>query len=565
MRGAIMNVTRLKKPCNFVFAVFVVSSPALSRVAWCMSAQAATAPADRAAQQAGAPVFRDLGNFHRKVSTTSADAQRYFDQGITLVYAFNHAEAIRSFREAARLDPNCAMAWWGVALAYGPNINKPMDPADAPKAWEAVKNARERMTGASDVEKALVEAVSKRYAEQAPADRVPLDHAYADAMRELVKQFPDDLDVATLFAESLMDLSPWDYWTKDARPKPETQEMLAALESVIKRSDNHPGANHYYIHAVEAVEPGKAIASADRLLHFAPGAGHLVHMPAHIYLRLGLYREASLSNELASKADQSYIAQCNAQGFYPATYYPHNVHFLWYTNAMEGRSAASMAAAKEIAKHAGHMKLSEAERLAPLVSLVQVRFGKWDEVLAQPMPPEDRKFGTAMWHYTRGLALAATDKADDAEKELAALKPIAETPDFKAKDDPNLPAAVLVNIAVHDLAAQIAAKKGDHDTAVSQLTEAVKVEDALPYMEPPYAYMPMRHGLGAALLVAGKPADAEQVYREDLKRIPNNGWSLFGLAQSLRAQGKADAADAVQRQFEQAWIRSDVKLTSSRF
>jgi tetratricopeptide (TPR) repeat protein len=380
----------------------------------------------------------------------------------------------------------------------------------------------------------------------------------------LVKQFPDDLDAATLFAESLMDLSPWDYWTKDARPKPETQEMLAALESVIKRSDNHPGANHYYIHAVEAVEPQKALASADRLLNFAPGAGHLVHMPAHIYLRLGLYREATVANELASKADQSYIAQCNAQGFYPATYYPHNVHFLWYTNAMEGRSAASMAAAKEIAKHAGHMKLSEAERLAPLVSLVQVRFGKWDDVLARPMPPEDRKFESAMWHYTRGLARAATGKTEDAEKELAALKPIAETPDFKAKDDPNLPAAVIVNIAVHDLTAQIAAKKGDHDTAIAQLTEAVKIEDALPYMEPPYAYMPMRHGLGAALLAASKPADAGQVYREDLKRNPNNGWSLFGLAQSLRAEGKADAADAVQRQFEQAWIRADVKITSSR-
>jgi tetratricopeptide (TPR) repeat protein len=546
-----------------VLVLFLVYGVALSGVSSFMSAKAA--PADGAApQQAGAPVFRDLGNYHRKVSTSSEAAQRYFDQGFTLIYAFNHAEAIRSFREAARLDPSCAMAWWGVALAYGPNINKPMDPADAPKAWEAVKNARERLSGTSDVEKALIEAVSKRYAETAPADRAPLDHAYADAMRELVKQFPDDLDAATLFAESLMDLSPWDYWTKDARPKPETQEMLAALESVIKRSDNHPGANHYYIHAVEAVEPAKALASADRLLHFAPGAGHLVHMPAHIYLRLGLYREASLSNELASKADQSYIAQCNAQGFYPATYYPHNVHFLWYTNAMEGRSAASMAAAKEIAKHAGHMKLSEAERLAPLVSLVQVRFGKWDDVLAAPVPPEDHKFESAMSHYTRGLAFAATGKTDDAEKELAPLKAAAETPDFKAKDDPHLPAAAIVNVAVHDLTAQIAAKKGDHDTAIAQLTEAVNVEDALPYMEPPYAYMPMRHGLGAALLAAGKAADAEQVYREDLKRHPNNGWSLFGLAQSLRTQGKSDAADAVQRQFEQAWIRSDVKITSSR-
>jgi tetratricopeptide (TPR) repeat protein len=557
-----MNVNRLKQ--LGVFVLFFLYGTTLSNVSSCMSARAA-APADAPAQpQPGAPVFRDLGNYQRKVSTASADAQRYFDQGLTLIYAFNHAEAIRSFREAARLDPNCAMAWWGVALAYGPNINKPMDPGDAPKAWEAVTNARERMSGASDVEKAFIDAVSKRYAEQAPADRVPLDRAYADAMRELVKQFPDDLDAATLFAESLMDLSPWDYWAKDAQPKPETREVLAALESVIKRNDNHPGANHYYIHAVEAVTPEKALASADRLLHFAPGAGHLVHMPAHIYLRMGLYREATVANELASRADQSYITQCNAQGFYPATYYPHNVHFLWYTNAMEGRSAASMAAAKEIAKHAGHMKLSEAERLAPLLSMVQVRFGKWDDVLAQPVPPEDRKFESAMSHYARGLALTATGKPEEAEKELTPLKAIAATPDFKAKDDPNLPAAVLVNIAVHDLTAQIAAKKGDHATAVAQLTEAVQVEDTLPYMEPPYAYMPMRHALGAALIAAGKPADAEPVYREDLKRSPNNGWSLFGLAQSLRAQGKADAADAVQRQFEQAWIRADLKITSSR-
>jgi tetratricopeptide (TPR) repeat protein len=439
-----------------------------------------------------------------------------------------------------------------------------MDPADAPKAWDAVQHARQQLSGASDVEKAMIEAVSRRYAEQAPADRAPLDHAYADAMRELVKNFPDDLDAATLFAESLMDLSPWDYWTKNARPKPETQEILAALESVIKRNENHPGANHYYIHAVEAVEPEKALASADRLLHFAPAAGHLVHMPAHIYLRLGLYREATVANELASKADQSYIAQCNAQGFYPATYYPHNVHFMWYTNAMEGRSAASMAAAQEIAKHAGHMKLSEAERLAPLLSLVQVRFGKWDDVLAQPAPPADHKFESAMSHYTRGLALAATGKPDEADKELAPLKSLAEMAGFNLKEDPNLPVSALVQIAAHDLKAQIAAKKGDHDTAVAQLTEAVKIEDALPYMEPPFAYMPMRHGLGAALLAAGKPAEAEQVYREDLKRNPNNGWSLFGLAQSLRARGKIDAADAVQRQFEQAWIRADVKITSSR-
>ncbi len=456
------------------------------------------------------------------------------------------------------------MAWWGVAIAYGPNINKPMDPADAPKAWEAVAKARELAGGASDVERALIDAISKRYAEKPPEDRAPLDHAYADAMRELVKRFPDDLDATTFFAESLMDLSPWDYWTKDARPKPETQEMLAALESVIKRSAEHPGANHYYIHAVEAVEPGKALASADRLLHFAPGAGHLVHMPAHIYLRVGLYREATLANELASKADQSYIAQCNAQGFYPATYYPHNVHFLWYTNAMEGRSQASIAAAREIAKHGGHMKLSEAERLTPLLSMVLVRFGKWDEVLAQPVPAADHQFARAMSHYTRGLALAATGKPEEAAAELKSLQDVLNSDAGKAMDDPHLPASAIVRIAEHDLAGHVALAKKDFDQAISELTTAVKLEDELPYMEPPFSYMPMRHGLGAALLAANRAKDAEAVYREDLKRNPNNGWSLFGLSQSLRADGKPDAADEVQRQFEQAWIRADVKITASR-
>jgi tetratricopeptide (TPR) repeat protein len=513
----------------------------------------------------GAPLFDNLGSYHRAVTTKSAQAQRYFDQGLTLIYAFNHAEAIRSFQEAARLDPSCAMAWWGVALAYGPNINKPMDPADAPKAWEALTKAREAAAGVSEVDRAYIEALSRRYAEKPPEDRSSLDRAYADAMRELVKKYPDDLDAATLFAESLMDLSPWDYWTKDARPKPETQEMLKALESVIQRNSNHPGANHYYIHAVEAVEPDKALASADRLLHFAPGAGHLVHMPAHIYLRTGLYREATLANELASKADESYIAQCNAQGFYPATYYPHNMHFLWYTNAMEGRSAASIAAAREIAKHAGHMKLSEADRLGPLLPVVLSRFGRWDEVLAQPTPPEDQHFGSAMSHYTRGLALAAKGKTDEAAGELTAMQKLLESNEAKKLDSPVLPGSAILRVCAHDLAGHVALAKKDYDKAVSELTDAVKVEDDLPYMEPPFSYMPMRHGLGAALMAADRAKDAEAVYREDLKRNPNNGWSLFGLAQSLRVQGKSDAADAVQRQFEQSWIRADIKITSSRF
>ncbi len=513
----------------------------------------------------GAPLLADLGNHRHPVTTRSEQAQRYFDQGLTLLYAFNHAEAIRSFHEAARLDPQCAMAWWGVALACGPNINKPMAAEDAPRAWEAIQKAKELAARASAREQAYIAALSKRYAQSPPADRSPLDRAYADAMRQLVRHYPDDLDAATLFAESLMDLMPWDYWTKEARPKPETQELLAALEGVIRRNPDHPGANHYYIHAVEAVEPEKALASADRLLHYAPAAGHLVHMPAHVYLRLGLYHEATVANELASRADQSYIAQCNAQGFYPATYYPHNMHFLWYTHAMVGRSAASVAAARDIASHGDQMKLSEAERLQPLLSAVLVRFGRWDEVLAQPRPPEERRFETAMSHWARGLALAATGRTGEAESEFAALDAIAQDEKTQSLQTPILPGETRVRLARHDLAGHLALKKGRHAEAVKQLEAAVALEDGLPYMEPPFSYIPMRHGLGTALLAAGSARDAEAVYREDLKRNPNNGWSLFGLSQSLRAQGKAEAADEACRAFEQAWVRADIKLTTSRY
>jgi tetratricopeptide (TPR) repeat protein len=518
-----------------------------------------------ASAKAGAPLFNDLGDYHYPVTTQSPQAQRYFDQGLTLTYAFNHPEAIRSFGEAARLDPACAMAWWGVALNYGPNINKPMDPADAPKAWEAVQKARGLSQHASEKERAVIEALAKRYAEKAPEDRSALDKAYSDAMREVHRKYPADLDVATLFAESLMDTSPWDYYGKDGKPKATTVEVLAALEGVLAKKSDHPGACHYYIHAVEASEPRKVLSAADTLLHLVPGAGHLVHMPAHIYLRMGLYREASLSNELASRADQGYIAQCNAQGFYPATYYPHNVHFLWYTNSMEGRSREAIQAAKEIAKHGGCMKLTEEDRMEPLLALVLVRFGKWDEVLALPRPAKEKLYASAMNHYARGLALTAKGQPREAEAEYAALNEIAESEASKALEAPHLPGATLLKIVRHDLAGQLALKRGEHDKAIAELKASVALEDTLPYMEPPFSYMPMRHGLGAGLLATGDAPAAEAVYREDLRRNPVNGWSLLGLSQSLRQQGKTQQADDVTEQLKAAWIRADVTPPSSRY
>ena len=514
---------------------------------------------------AGAPLFDDLGDYHYAVTTQSPQAQRYFDQGLILTYAFNHPEAIRSFEEAGRLDPQCAMAWWGVALNYGPNINKPMDKADVPKALAALRRAKTAARHASDKERGMIDALSKRYVAEAPDDRSALDKEYADAMRQLHRQFPDDLEIATLFAESLMDTMPWNYYFKDGKPKPETAEVVAALEGVLAKNPKHAGASHYYIHAVEAAEPHKALAAADTLLNLVPGAGHLVHMPAHIYLRLGLYREATVSNELASRADEGYIAQCNAQGFYPATYYPHNVHFLWYTNSMEGRSRQAIAAAREIAKHGGCMKLTEEDRMEPLLALVLVRFGKWDEVLALPRPAKEKTFATAMSHYARGLAHAAKGLSNEATKEYAALREIADSEAAKAMETPYLPGATLVRIALHDLAGHMSLKTGDKDKAVEELTQAVKLEDELPYMEPPFSYMPMRHGLGAALLAKGDAAAAEKVYREDLKRNPSNGWALLGLAQSLKVQGQDNRATDVTESLRAAWPRADVQPTSSRY
>ena len=528
--------------------------------------------ADRGQQQTlaagaagGAPLFDDLGDYHYAVTTQSKQAQRYFDQGLILTYAFNHPEAVRSFQEAARIDPRCAMAWWGVALNYGPNINKPMAKEDVAKAWEALSKARELSRYASEKERVLIDALAKRYAQNPPEDRAALDQAYAAAMRDVHKRFPEDLDVATLFAESLMDTMPWDYYTKDGKPKPATEEVLAALEGVLAKKPDHAGACHYYIHAVEATEPQKALAAADTLLDLVPGAGHLVHMPAHIYLRMGLYREATVSNELASRADQGYIAQCNAQGFYPATYYPHNVHFLWYTNSMEGRSKQAIQAAREIAKHGGCMKLTEEDRMEPLLALVLVRFGRWDDVLAQPRPAKEKLFSSAMNHYARGLALTAKGKSAEAEQEYAALNAITESEGSKALESPYLPGLTLLKIVRHDLAGHMALQRNEHQKASTELHAAVALEDTLPYMEPPFSYMPMRHGLGAALLKAGDAAGAEKVYREDLRRNPGNGWSLLGLAQSLQAQGQADRANDVHETLRLAWLRADVKPTASRY
>jgi Flp pilus assembly protein TadD len=514
----------------------------------------------------GAPLFNNLGNHEHQISTKSPRTQQYFNQGLTLMYGFNHGEAIRSFKEAARIDPSCAMCYWGVAISLGPNINKPMEAADVPVAWQALQQAKGLAANASEKERAYIRALEARYSSQPVADRHSLDVAYANAMRQVMKSYPQDLDAATLFAEALMDTMPWDYYMEDRRPKAVTAELISVLEYVIAGDPEHPGANHFYIHAVEASPyPERALPSAKRLGSIAPGAGHLVHMPSHIYLRVGRYHDATIANEQAVLADENYIAQCRAQGFYPVAYYPHNQHFLWYTSAMEGRSELAIRTAGDIDGMNEHKNLAEGKRFSPLLILTLARFGRWDEVQQQSKPPADQLFALAMFHYARGMAHAAKLELDASQRELNALDLIAANPQIKALDQPQLPGARLIVLSKHVLAGELASRRGQTAEMKQQFTTAIQLEDKLPYMEPPYWHHPVRQLYGAALLKAGTPAEAESVYRQDLKHNPANGWSLYGLLASLRAQGKSEEADAVAKRFREAWRLADITLTASRF
>jgi tetratricopeptide (TPR) repeat protein len=515
-----------------------------------------------------APRLQNLGSHTFPVTTKSKQAQAFVNQGVNLAYGFNHAEAGRAFREAARLDPNCAMAYWGQALVLGPNINVPMSPDDEPKAHEAAQKAVSLKAKASPRERAYIDAVAQRYSGKAD-DRDARNRAYAAAMKEVVRRYPNDLDAATMYAESLMDLRPWNYWTPDGRPYAETPEIVGTLEKVLARNLNHPGANHYYIHALEATkQPEKAEAAADRLLKLMPGAGHMVHMPSHIYQRVGRYADAAASNEEAVKADEDYITQCRAQGLYPMVYYPHNIHFLWYAATAEGRSRVAIDAARKMAAKINEQMLDTlplvaAFRVVPYYALS--RFGKWDEVLAEPAPADRHVYLKGVWHYARGLALLGKGQLDEAEKELAEVRRIAADPALNySLLSPNTAAAVFAP-APEVLAGELAARRKDHDKAVAHLERAVRLEDGLIYTEPEEWHYPARQALGAVLLDAGRAREAETVYWDDLKRHADQGWSLFGLAQALRAQGKKEQAAAVQERFDKAWTRADVKLSASRY
>jgi tetratricopeptide (TPR) repeat protein len=519
-----------------------------------------------------APLLEGMGDLHHPVTTKNKIAQRYFNQGLVLSYGFNHKEAERSFREAARLDPDCAMAWWGAALVIGPNINAAMEDTEVPNAYAAIQKALALAPKASEKERAYINALAKRYAAEPVENRKPLDEAYAAAMREVAQQYPEDADAAALAAEALMDLHPWDFWEKDGRPKSWTPEIIEVLEAALTRWPNHPGVNHFYIHTVEASKnPGRATAAADRLGDLVPGAGHLVHMPGHIYIRTGRYNEAVIANEKAIKADGDYITQCHAQGLYPVAYMPHNHHFLSASATMSGQSEKAIYAARYMAEHQDHDMMRQPGygtlqhfTTIPLYSLA--KFGRWEEILKEPAPAEDLRYPTGIWHYARGMAYTRTNRLKEAAQELEKLQTIAADTALKKVTIWDLNTTYqLLQIAREMLAGEMAAKQRDFNTAVGHLQKAVAMEDELTYDEPPPWYAPARHNLGAVLLEAGRAAEAEKVYREDLEKYPENGWSLSGLQQSLAAQGKSEEAKAVQARFEKAWASADVTLAGSRF
>ncbi len=538
-----------------------------------LALSAASSPA--AEKSPRAPFFEGLGNLNVPVSTKSQLAQRYFNQGLILSYGFNHGEAVRSFREVTNLDPNCVMGWWGVAYVLGPNINAAMDTVNAPEAFRAAQKALElskKPKAATDWERAMAEAMAKRYAMPVPADRKPLDQAYSDAMREVVKRFPKEDNSAAMFAESLMDLNPWNYYGEGRVPQPWTAEIISTLEAVLERNPTNPLAIHLYIHGTEAsTAPERAERYAEKLPSLVPGSGHLVHMPTHTYIRTGRYHDVVLLNLKAGDADKSYVEQCHAQGLYPLGYIPHNHHMAWAGASMMGWSSAAFDAADRTYATTMHDMMRDPglgalQQYAYIRLYGDVRFGKWDRILEAPQPPADLLYPTGVWHYARGRAFVAKGKLDDASRELEALGAIA------AKDTLEKITVMEINtmkqlmaIAVAVLSGELSAKQGNLESGVQRLTEAVKLESGLKYNEPVDWLYPVRHSLGAVLLEGGRAADAEQVYLADLKENPENGWSLMGLMKSYEAQGKSKEAAEAKARFDKAWKDADIQIAASRF
>ena len=519
----------------------------------------------------GAQLFDGLGTFHRKITTRSPLAQKYFDQGMRLLWAFNHDEATRSFAKAAKIDPSCASCYWGVALTLGPNYNMPMmSSARGRVGWEALRKARSNARRATPVERALIAAVAKRYRgmeEVDPSNSKPLLGAYVEAMRAVAAKYPNDLDVQTMYAEGLMNTNPWKLWNEDGTANPGTDQIVSTLRSVLEKDPNHPGANHYYIHAVEASQhPDLAIRSAEVLNGMMPSAGHLEHMPAHILQRVGRYEEAAEANRKGAAADLAYIKATAPPDYYPM-YLIHNFQFLGSAAGMEGRRAEAITALKKARAHIPDDLLFGMPGLDWSASFVYdgyVKFGMWDEMLAEPAPSPRLPGATISYLQSRASALAAKGRVDEAKAELAkSAQAISAVPEEATQG--NNQAKPLYDVGQLKAEARIAGAEQRRDEAVRLLAEAVSLEDKLAYNEPSDIIFPTRHLLGAGLLAAGRPGEAEAVYREDLRRNPKNGWAYFGLSQALAAQKRDAEAAAARGQFEQAWQRADIQLASGAF
>ncbi|MDP9267418.1 MAG: hypothetical protein M3P27_03730 [Acidobacteriota bacterium] len=558
----------MRKPLLFIVtAIFLASVPVVVQVNAQMH-HAAAAPAKKSANDV--TLQPGLGTMHHPVTTSSPEAQKYFDQGLNLVYGFDHAEALKSFQRAAALDPNMAMAYWGIAYAVGPNYNVPVDWEREQIAYEAIGKAESLAAKATPAERAYIAALSKRITNDKNANLHQLDIDYSNAMRDLVKAYPEDLDAATLFAESMMNLRPWKLWQPDGSPAPGTEEIVATLESVLRRDPKHLGAMHFYIHAVEASQsPERALASADHLGALAPISGHIVHMPAHIYIRTGDFESAEIANEKAARADEAYIASAHLQGIYPLMYYSHNLHFLAAAYGAAGRYADAMRSTQRLEHNvAPHLKdVPMLEGFMPTRYFVLARFHRWADIMNLPQPPAGHHFQTVMWHYARGVALAANGDAAGAQKERAALvaagKPIPA--DMIVSPVGNTAVAV-VNVAAAVLAARIIeaqeAKAGGKADAkvIDAWRNAVTEYDKVAYAEPPDWYYSVRESLGAALLRAKQYKEAEQVFRDDLVRNRRSGRSLYGLALALKGEGRDYDSGFVMTEYKTAWSKAEKPL-----
>ncbi|MBK7146452.1 MAG: tetratricopeptide repeat protein [Xanthomonadales bacterium] len=531
-------------------------------------------PPPAAVSQIGATLLEGLGDYQFAVTSKHPAVQRWFNQGLMLTYGFNHDAAERSFLRAVELDPECAMCWWGAALVLGPHVNSGMDPGNNAKAWQRLQKAQQFSAKATPREQGFIKALSARYVERPGDDRSALDAAYAEASGALARELPGDPDAATFWAEAMMDTQPWDYYDAELKPKGHTEHIVFVLEGVMARHPDHAGALHLYVHAVEAsADPQRGVAAADRLRALIPGSGHLVHMPAHIYARVGRWHDAVLANEVAVKADDAYLDVCrgNAQGLYPLGYVPHNHHFLWFAASMEGARAVAKAAAEATSARTNLPDLMRQPGFAGLQHywmtdwFRRVRFGRWEEIIDAPNPAPDLPYVSAIWHYARGMAAVRDRELEQAEQHLAALAQLAADPELaKLTVWDRYPLAHAVRIAERTLRGELATVNGDTQAGIEALREAVVIEDGIPYDEPPGWHAPTRHTLGAMLLAAGDAKSAEATYREELQRNPENGWSLFGLAQSLRAQQRGAEAAEVQRRFDAAWQHADIVLSASR-